>query len=102
MPSMHEGCGIPLRRTHSSLLYRWRRGRRRGRRGARPSPLFLLDCRGLHERPEQEYAEAREPGGHDGVGEEVEAEGEEESSDCSGNNPDDVIDEIVGDPEDDD
>src|SRR5947207_12444114 len=94
MPSIHDGCGIPSHRIHSSLLYRWRRGRRRGRRGARPSPLFPFDCRGLHKCPEQEHAKAGEPGGHDGVGEEVEAEGEEEPSDCSGNNPDDVIDEI--------
>src|SRR2546430_7386430 len=92
---------FPYTTLFRSVRRRRRRGRR-GRGGARSSELFLLDGGGLDEGPQEEHAEAGEPGGHDGVGEEVEAEGEEESSDCSGNNPDDVIDEIVGDPEDDD
>src|SRR5213076_3452323 len=80
---------------------RWRgRRRRRGRDGPRPGPVLLLDRGRLHQRPEDESAEAGQSRGHGAGAEEVQAQGEEKSADRRGDDPDDVVDEIVRDPED--
>src|SRR5947209_2628966 len=80
-----------------------RRGRRRSRGGRGGARLaFPADRRRLHERTEDEHTKTREGGGRRGDDlQEVQAQGEQKSTDRRGDDANDVVDEVVRDAKDD-